>query len=59
MGSLGSLGSISRSSIWRILQEVALKPHKSEYWVNSHEEDFDAKAQMICQLWARIYETLD
>jgi hypothetical protein len=55
---MDSLDSISRSSIWRILQEVALKPHKSEYWLNSHEEDFDAKAQMICQLWARIYETL-
>jgi hypothetical protein len=41
---------ISRSSIWRILQDVALKPHKSAYWLNSHDEDFDAKAQTICQL---------
>ena len=30
-----------------------LKPHKSEYWLNSHDEDFDAKAQTICQLYAK------
>jgi transposase len=44
---------ISRSSIWRILQEVDLKPHKNEYGLNSHDEDFDAKAQTICQLDAK------
>src|SRR5882672_5313295 len=44
---------ISRSSIWRILQDVDLKPHKSEYWLNSHDEDFDAKAHTICQLYAK------
>ena len=45
--------SISRSSIWRILEEVDLKPHKSAYWLNSHDEDFDTKAQTICQLYAK------
>src|SRR5437667_4557879 len=45
--------AISRSSIWRILQDVDLKPHKSEYWLNSHDEDFDAKAHTICQLYAK------
>lgn len=43
--------SISRSSIWRILHDVDLKPHQSAYWLNSHDEDFDAKAQRICQLY--------
>ena len=32
--------TISRSSIWRILNDLDLKPHKSEYWLNSHDEDF-------------------
>ena len=50
--------SISRSSIWRILQDVDLKPHKSEYWLNSHDEDFDAKAQTICQLYAKALDGL-
>lgn len=43
---------MSRSSIWRILPDVDLKPHKSAYWLNSHDEDFDAKAPTICQLYA-------
>lgn len=43
--------SISRSSIWRILHDIDLKPHQSAYWLNSHDEDFDAKAQRICQLY--------
>jgi len=45
--------TVSRSSVWRILQDVDLKPHKSEYWLNSHDEDFDAKAHTICQLYAK------
>ena len=44
---------ISRSSVWRILHEVDLKPHKSAYWLNSHDEDFDAKARHICHLYAQ------
>jgi transposase len=55
---LETLGTdaISRSSIWRILEEIDLKPHKSEYWLNSHDEDFDAKAQPICQLYVGALE---
>src|SRR5438093_10188007 len=45
--------TVSRSSVWRILQDVDLKPHTSEYWLNSHDEDFDAKAHTICQLYAK------
>ena len=48
---------LSRSSIWRILQDVDLKPHKSEYWLNSHDEDFDAKAHTICQLYAKALDS--
>jgi transposase len=45
--------TISRSSIWRILQDVDLKPHQSEYWLNSHDADFDAQAHAMCQLYAK------
>jgi hypothetical protein len=45
------LQSISRSSIWRILEEADLKPHRSVYWLNSHDPDFAAKAQALCQLY--------
>jgi transposase len=49
--------AISRSSIWRILQDVDLKPHKSAYWLKSHDEQFDAKAQTICQRYAKALES--
>src|SRR5215471_3445542 len=48
--------ALSRSSVWRILHEIDLKPHKSEYWLNSHDEDFDAKARHICHLYAQALE---
>jgi transposase len=47
------LDAISRASVCRILQEVDLKPHQSEYWLNSHDADFDAKAHAICQLYTQ------
>ena len=42
--------TLSRSRIWRILHDIDLKPHKSAYWLQSHDEDFDAKAHRMCQL---------
>ena len=42
---------MSRSTIGRILSEADLKPHRSVYWLNSHDPDFDAKARNICQLY--------
>jgi DDE superfamily endonuclease len=45
------LQPISRASIWRILEEADLKPHRSVYWLNSHDPDFEIKAQDICQLY--------
>ena len=42
---------MSRSTIWRILEEADLKPHRSVYWLNSHDPDFDAKAKEICKLY--------
>jgi len=45
------LQPLSRSSIWRILEEADLKPHRSVYWLNSHDPDFESKAQDICHLY--------
>jgi len=50
---------LSRSSIWRILQDVDLKPHKSEYWLNSHDDDFETKADTICQLYVHALESFE
>jgi len=51
--------AMSRATIWRILEEADLKPHKSVYWLNSHDPDFDAKARAICRLYLdapRLYQ---
>jgi hypothetical protein len=51
--------TMSRSSIWRILDEADLKPHRSVYWLNSHDPAFEAKARAICHLYVhalRFYE---
>ena len=45
--------AMSRSTIWRILHAADLKPHRSVYWLNSHDPDFDAKAKAICDLYLR------
>ena len=41
---------MSRSRIWRILDEADLKPHRRVYWLNSHAPDFEAKAHDIGSL---------
>lgn len=51
--------AISRATIWRILNDAALKPHRSVYWLNSHDSDFETKARQICQLYVnapRLYQ---
>jgi DDE superfamily endonuclease len=45
--------AIRRSSIWRILHDIELKPDNSAYWLPSHDEAVDAQAHPICQLYAR------
>ena len=42
--------AMTRSTVWRILHDADLKPHRSIYWLNSHDPDFDAKAQEIGRL---------
>jgi hypothetical protein len=43
--------TMSRASIWRLLDDADLKPHRSVYWLNSHDPDFEAKAHNICALY--------
>jgi hypothetical protein len=48
--------TISRSRLWRLLNDRDLTPHQSAYWWQSHDEDVDAKAPRICQLDAQAIE---
>ena len=47
----GRTWTMSRSSIWRLLDEADLKPHRSVYWLNSHDPDFEPKAHNLCSLY--------
>ena len=49
----GHAERISRATIWRVLDNADLKPHRSVYWLNSHDPDFEAKARAICQLYIK------
>jgi hypothetical protein len=40
-----------RSTVWRILHAADLKPHRSIYWLNSHDPDFDGIARAIGGLY--------
>ena len=43
--------AMSRSTLQRILAEAELRPHKSRYWLTSHDPDFEAKVLDVCQLY--------
>lgn len=42
---------MSRSTIFRILDDADLRPHRSTYWLNSHAPDFQAK---VCEAVASL-----
>lgn len=44
---------MTRSTVQRVLAEADLKPHRSVYWLNSHDPNFEAIAGYICRLYAR------
>jgi hypothetical protein len=54
-----ALEAMSRSTIGRVLQAADLKPHRSVYWLNSHDPNFDTLAHAICRLYLqapRMYQ---
>ncbi len=50
----GLVPSISASHVNRILREVDLQPHKSQYWCNTTETDsarFQQQVELVCQTY--------
>ena len=43
--------SISRSTVWRLLDQAEIKPHKWRYWLNSPDPEFEAKMLHIVDLY--------
>jgi transposase len=44
---------MSRSTIQRVLAGADLQPHRSRYWLKSHDADFEAKTLDVCGLYLR------
>jgi len=58
----GLIDSISASHVNRILREVGLQPHRSQYWCNTTERDpeqFQREVEAVCRTYRdapRLYE---
>ena len=50
-GALADDVGISRSQIWRILDDLDLKPHRVQSWLTSTDPDFWDKAADVCGLY--------
>jgi transposase len=49
----GIVESISRATVWRLLDQAAIKPHRWHYWLNSPDPDFEAKMLHIVDLYLK------
>jgi transposase len=45
--------AMSHATVWRVLHDADRKPHRSVYWLNSHDPNFDALAKAICGLYVQ------
>lgn len=47
------VSAISPSTIWRLLDQAAIKPHLWHYWLNSPDPDFERKMLHIVDLYLK------
>jgi len=52
----GIAQGISAVTIWRLLDQAAIKPHLWHYWLHSQDPDFDRKMQDIVGLYLQALE---
>lgn len=48
--------SIGQSTIWRLLDQAAIKPHRWHYWLNSNDPDFYPKMYDVVDLYLNALE---
>jgi len=49
----GIVASISRTTVWRLLDQAAIKPHRWHYWLNSPDPHFETKMLNIVSLYLK------
>lgn len=47
------IAKLSASTIWRILNQTGLRPHRHRMWLHSPDPDFKRKVTEICDLYLR------
>ena len=52
----GIVESISRLTVWCLLDQAAIKPHRWHYWLNSLDPDFEVKMLDIVDLYLHAQE---
>lgn len=52
----GLVASISPATIWRLLDQAAIKPHHWHYWLNSTDPQFQSKMQELVGLYLQALE---
>jgi hypothetical protein len=50
-----SAPAMSRSTLWRMLDDAALKPHRRVYWLTSHAPAGDTKARDLGHLYLNAF----
>ena len=49
------LAQAHKSTVWRILDEQALKPHKIRYYLEKRDPDFDRKMQEVLLVYREVF----
>ena len=52
------LSCVSKSSVWRILQENELKPHRVRYYLERRDPEFDRKKREVLMVYRDVFLTL-
>jgi len=52
----GIVNSISPATVWRLLDQAAIKPHRWHYWLNSPDPDFEVKMLDVVQLYLEAFQ---
>lgn len=52
----GLVASISPATIWRLLDQAAIKPHRWHYWLNSTDPQFQSKMHELVGLYLNALE---
>ncbi len=50
-----SLSLAGKSTVWRILDEKEIKPHKIRYYLEKRDPDFDRKMQEVLMVYGEVF----